>query len=733
MTNRFKSAATCSLLGLAIATEAMAQTPPPASLPADPPAVGVPLTPGTEPQTGQDAAAPAAADSDTGLADIVVTAQKRSENLQRVPAAVSVVPAEKLTALGVTSLTQLPNLTTGLSITPVRTQAFTFIRGVGQTVTSPNADPSVATNLNGVYIPAEVAGTSFFDVDRVEILPGPQGTLYGRNAAGGVVNLAGRLPGSTVAVDGFVEIGNYDRRQIVVGVDLPFDERFAVRIAGTVVRHDGYASNGLDDERTSALKGAVVWRPGDTTTITATATWTHGGGLGNTLESTPPQYGCGTRCATFDPKALGYFFDSDAVLSTWQVEQELSDDILFTYVGGYVTLDLKSSNTIFTGPPLAPLTLNQEIESVSHEARINASVGAFDAVLGLYYFTQEAEYFQRISPNAPAFSVNPFSAESEGYAVFGQGTFSITDALRLTGGLRYSDTSKSIDGFNSDFNAAGSLVRLLPFTGRNSLRRLDYKAGIEFDATDDVLLYANFSTGFNTGGFSAAQVVAGPAISPAAPFEEVTLKAWSGGFKTKFLDGRATLNAEGFYYDYSNYQVAARALNGQLTIFNAQKATIYGVQADARFRPSRFDDLTVGVTYLDAVADILRAGGVNYDGFELPYAPKWTANASYQRSFDVGRGAQLRGLVNFKYVSSRFALYTQQRGSDIEANTNTSVNFGYYAEDDRWSVSVWGRNLENNLVRTSCGNALPRPPAGDGTGCFYEPPRTYGAAIGFKF
>lgn len=667
------------------------------------------------------------------VGDIVVTAQKRSQSLQHVPAAVSVVSSEKLTALGVTNLSQLPNLTTGLSVTPVRSQAFAFVRGVGQTVASPNADSAVATNLNGVYLPSELAGTAFFDVDRVEILSGPQGTLYGRNAAGGVINLSGRLPGQHAEVDGFIEIGNYARRQAVVGADMPVNDQLALRVAGTIVRHDGYFNNGEDDEKTAAIKGAVVWRPAPATKVTASATYTHGGGIGDVLDGSPPQYGCGPRCATFDPKALGYFIDSDALLTSWQVDQSVSDAITLTYLGGYSQLHLRSQNSVFTGPPLAPLTLNENVHTQSHEARFSGNFGKLNAILGAYYYDQYGYYYQRAAPTAPAYAINPFTAKNHGWALFGQATYSLTSALRLTGGLRYSDTSKSINGFNSDYNGAGVQLDYLPFSGSESKGRVDWKAGIEFDAARDVMLYANFATGFNAGGFSAAQIVAGPAVSPASPFKETTLNAWSGGFKSRFLDGKATLNVEGFYYDYKNYQVSARALNGQLTIYNAAKATIYGVQADARLRPTRHDDLTLGATYLHAVADTLRAGTGNYDGYALPYSPKWTLNASYQHSFDLGKGAQVRALVNAKYASKRWALYTHQPGSNIDGNTNSSVNLGYFAAGDSWYVQGWIRNLENSLVRTNCGNALPRAPIGTGTGCFYEPPRTYGGTIGFHF
>lgn len=672
------------------------------------------------------------AESDDNTAEIIVTAQKKSESLQKVAAAVSVVNGTQLGKLGVTNLTQIPNLTTGVSITPIRSQAFVFIRGVGQSVTSPNADAAVATNLNGVYLPAEIAGSAFFDVDRVEILPGPQGTLYGRNSTGGVINLTGRLPGDRFAVDGFVEIGNHDRVQAAVGADLPLAKSFAVRIAGTVVRHDGYFNNGEDDQKTSAIKGAAVWNPGETTRITASATYTHDGGIGVVLESQPPAYGCGARCATFDPKALGYFNDTDTLQTSWQVEQELGDKIVLTYIGGYSKLDMKTQNSIFTGPPLAPLTLNEKIDTQSHELRLNGRFGNLDGIFGFYYYDQNSYYYQRAAPRSPAFFINPFTGDAHGWAVFGQGTYSFSDSIRLTGGLRYSNTVKAIDGFNSNYDGTGTLTGLFPFTGRDSKNRIDWKVGVEFDVAPSTMLYGNFSTGFNSGGFSAAQTVAGPTVSPAVFFRPVYLQAWTGGVKNRFLDNKLTLNLEGFYYDYKNYQVAARALTGQLAVFNADKATVYGAQADLKARPTRNDNISLGVTYLHGVADRLRAGG-NFDGFDLPYSPKWTFNASYERSFDVGGGAQIRGLVNFKYVSNRWALYTHQAGSDIGDNTNTSVNLGYYADEDRWSLQLWARNLENSLVKTTCGNAFPLPPAGSGTGCFYEPPRTYGARLAFNF
>ncbi|KKC26656.1 hypothetical protein WP12_06810 [Sphingomonas sp. SRS2] len=676
------------------------------------------------PLAGEAAAAVEQGDSVGG--DIIVTALKRSESLQDVPAAVSVLSNEKLSTLGVTNLTQIGNIAPGISVTPIRTQAFIFIRGVGQTLTSPNADAQTATNFNGVYLPAEIAGTAFFDVDRVEVLPGPQGTLYGRNSTGGVVNLISRKPGTDFGIDGLLEIGNYSRVQARLGVDVPLSDTLSSRTAGTLIRHDGYFNNGEDDQKTWSVRETLVWAPRDGTNVTAVATYTHDGGIGNTLQNIPPRE-CGSRCATFDPKALGYYSDADTFISSLQVQQDLSDSAQLTYIGGYSKLKLDSLNTIFTGPPVAPLRFIEDIDSQSHELRLSGQLGQVDFVLGGYYFKQDATYDFFASP-VPAQKITTiFRAKSHGEAAFGQVSYSITPELRLVGGLRYSSTTKSLDGFNAVDNAANVRIQFRPYEGKSTLNRLDWKAGVEFDVTPDSLLYANVATGFTPGGFSTGPAVVGQI--QAASFEPVKLRAYTAGAKNKLFNGLMTLNVEGFYYDYKNYQVSARdIITLQNLVFNADKATIYGAQIDSRLNLGSHDEFAVGATYLDAKADRPITPVANYSGFALPYSPRWTLNAFYQHRFDLADGAELRGSVNFKYTSKRWSIYSHGVGFDIKSNTHTDLNFGYFADRDRWSLQAFVRNLEDSLVKTSCANAIPGP-----AGCFFEPPRTYGVTLQFNY
>jgi iron complex outermembrane recepter protein len=276
----------------------------------------------------------------------------------------------------VTNLTELSNLATGLSIVPIRTEAFIFVRGVGQSVTAPNADPSIAINVNGVYTPAEIAGNAIFDVDRIEVLPGPQGTLYGRNSTGGALNLATRTPGQTFDADGYVEYGNHRAVNSVLGVDIPLSDTLFSRIVGTVIRHDGYDSNGEDDQKAGGVRETLVWVPSDRTKVTAVATYTNAGGIGDVLQNVPYTE-CGPRCDTFDPRALGYYNKANCFQSSFNAAWELTDNLTLSYIGGYSRLGLATYNSIWVGPPVAPLYLNENVESQSHELRLNGDFDKF--------------------------------------------------------------------------------------------------------------------------------------------------------------------------------------------------------------------------------------------------------------------------------------------------------------------------------------------------------------------
>ncbi|QIB64916.1 TonB-dependent receptor [Kineobactrum salinum] len=665
--------------------------------------------------------------------EVVVTAQKKSETLQKVSAAVSVVDNKRLTDLGVTNLVQITNLATGVAVAPIRSRANIYIRGVGQALASPNADANVALNLNGIYLPQSMAGTAFFDVDRVEILPGPQGTLYGRNSTGGVVNVMSRTPGDSFAFDGFLEAGNYSSFQGMAGIDIPVSDTLLSRTAVTHKRHDGYIEprNQLDDQDSTAVRQTLVWTPGVATELTGVLTYTSEGGIGNTLIN-DPNLECSIAdgaCVLFDAEEEGYKYDVDVYQGSLTLRHDFSDSLTLIYIGGYSYLDQDSNSGLFSGPPAVQLLNPETSEGQSHEARLNVTADRVEGLFGIYYFDEDIYSAFDVAPVPVVRFFNVLDAAAHGFAVYGQGTYALTDAFRVTGGVRYSENVKSVDGSNSTFSATtGDLLVVNAYEGRLDEDRVDWKGGVEFDVATDSMLYANISSGFTPGGFSTGPQVLG---EPAAkPFEPVTLVAYVAGVKNRLADGALTLNLEGFYYDYENYQISARdQTTAQNLVYNAEKSTVHGIQLDSRFKPGPNDNLGVSVTYLHAVADILDTPGGSFDGVRLPFSPRWTVNLDYQHAFDLDSGAQIRASLNFKYTSSRWTVYTQDTpGYYQKANTHTVLNLGYFAPADRWSIQLYVRNLEDNVVKTSCANAVPGP-----AGCYFEPPRTFGATLGFNF
>jgi len=659
------------------------------------------------------------------IEEVVVTAEKTSTTLQRVPAAVTAVSGDELVSQGATGLTSLSQFAPSLDIEPVRTETNIFIRGVGQTLTSPGSDPAVVVNVNGAYVPSEMSGVSFYDISRVEVLPGPQGTLYGRNSVGGVINVITRQPGSSFGGEGFLEYGNFNSIHGFAALDVPLSDNFAVRAAVNVVKHDGYYSNGVDDQDSIGVRLTGVWQPTDKTKIIGIVSYDHDGGLGDVAQNIPPPTGNFWKLG-FDPHAAGLKSDFKTVQASLEVDQQLTSNIDLTYIGSFNHLDAFQNTTFWAGPPLTPLIVSQGVTDTSHEARLDATWGRFKNMLGVYYFDSSLPFNGTLYfPPVVSIHQGPISTSSRGEAVFGQTTFEASDDLRFTGGLRYSTSTRTLNGVNTTMIGAFSIVDA--YSGKTTNDHVDWKVAGEYDINPQSMLYANVATGFSPGGFSIASVAIGS--TQAAPFLPMRMTGYTIGIKNRFFDDRLTANLEGFAYDYSNYQVSQRnPSTGQNQVYNAKKASSYGAQLELDFSPTPDDLLSFKPAYLSAIAQTLITPAGDFSGEQLPYAPDWTVNASYQHTFHLTDGASITGLVSFQYVDSQWAFYTHAAGGHIPGVTRTDVDLTYHFSDDRWAVSLWGRNLENSLVLTSgISGAAPGPAA-----FFAAPPRTYGVRVSFS-
>lgn len=684
-------------------------------------------------------AAPQAAAGDRGetLDEVVVTAQKTSENLQRTPAAITALTGESLLDSGITDLRGTQMLVPAARFQKEGNTTQVFVRGVGSGLDLAPIEPTVAFNFNGVYVPREGTSTSFYDIASVEVLPGPQGTLYGRSAIGGAVNVAFRRPAHDSNGSALVEVGNYSLFHGSVAQNLPVSDTLALRLAADYVHHDGYNESGADSQDDPAARLSLVYDPSEAVSVYL---WTYGARKNG---SPPNLVNKGT-----DPDTLAFSADAFLTDDPWndqrtgsleplapfgqpRAEEQTYDTFgiggeidwrlngfRVTYVPGYVYLD--SASDYWLGA--IPAFISQKYNTQSHELRFASDGdGRLDWLAGLYAYHQRNEGFFSVA----GVFVNSDVRDNllKGTGLFGQGTYSLTEALRVTGGMRYSSDKREASGFQTADPA--TLVPILPFTFEESYSNVDWKVGAEFDLAPDVMLYGSVQTGSSPGTYNSGPEAPGfsQAVKPA------DLTALAAGVKSRLLGDTLQVNAEAFHYAYRDLII--QQYNQDVVfnpVFNAQRIKIYGAQVDLLWRPTRDDQLNLNVAYTHARNDeFTTPAGDNYDGLQPPYAPDWTVLAGYEHSFVLASGS-LRARVDARFESSWWADYVHNPGTQQQSSVKADATLSYDSSG-RWSVALWVKNLSNEpvLAATAAGG-LPGPAT-----CYLESPRTFGLRFDISY
>lgn len=662
--------------------------------------------------------------------DIVVTAEKRETRLQDVPAAITAVGGETLAKVGIFDQTQLSKVAPGLNIGAQGSNGVVFLRGVGQPQGSPNAQPGVAVNMNGVYLPRESGATPLFDLQRVEVLPGPQGTLYGRNAAGGAVNFITNRPVFRTEGSVTLEVGNYDLIHPTAVINLPVGDTVAIRAAGEYFKRDGYLANGSNDRDSYSGRLSVLVRPTDTVSGLVMANYTHEGGIGSNsiLYSELGVRGQFNPTGdlweqTFPTDQLST--DRDTLVLQGEFNLDLSDAVTLTYVPGFV--DISSREVIqFQGVRVSPL--DRFVRQYSQELRLSGSGARLDWLFGLFYYKASHEFISRSTPTTR----QEFYNDLDSLAAFGQATYSLTDALRLTLGGRLS--RDKFDGFARGTNPPFSNANPGIGGGSDTDTRIDWKVGAEYDVAPESMLYGTVQTGYLMGGFRQVGTTL---------FEPAKLTAYTAGSKNRFFDRILTVNLEGFYYDYKDYQLQYVQGTNFLTV-NAP-ARVYGVQLDLVLEPTDNSTFNLGAVYqkgeiTDSVGRYPRNGFglVSIDGFELPNAPDLTITAGYTHTFDLANGGEIQAQVQTYYNSGYWMVFTHDLNTRQDDYTNTDLTLTYYAPGGGWSLGAWVRNLENEAVVIGANKpgapAAGLPPESWPLAAPYiNAPRTYGLRAQVSF
>lgn len=540
-----------------------------------------------------------------GIEDIVVTAQRRSENLQDVPIAVSAVTAERMEAQGSVALDSLDRVAPGLSVTRDNAAPKIFLRGVGNTAVGPGQDPSTAVYVDGVYIATPAASLlPFNNVERIEVLRGPQGTLFGRNATGGLVQVITADPSVTPEMRLSLGAASYNTLEGQFYGSTPLGDQAGVNLALYARRQeDGWGTNlvtGNDvyNGQDYALRTRLLLDISPQTSLRVSADLAYGHTTYAERQLLPDAVGSGGAVrqggwydVAGDQDAL-HKYHSGGLSVNFQHELSWANFMsLSAYRDDIIRYAIDQDGT--PAPVLNAYPINYEMQQFSQEFQLQSLEDApFSWIVGLYYFngpgdvgpvtrygSQQAANFGSLTTYA--------DLSTESYAAFGQATFPVLTNTNLTLGYRYTYEERGIDGYSVRGN--GSITGASEQT--TSWTSPTWRVALDHHLSDDIMLFASYSRGFKSGMYV-------PFTPNQAPADPETLDAYEVGAKIDMLDRRLRLNVSGFHYDYQDMQVTVRQL-GSSFLINAAEAEIDGV--DLELEALVTDDLSLraAVSVLD--------------------------------------------------------------------------------------------------------------------------------------
>jgi iron complex outermembrane receptor protein len=708
-----------------------------------------------------DVATDQAKAADSGvLEDIIVTATRREQNLQDVAITVDAVSAEALANAQIHSSADLPQLVPNLTISSQVGAWVVYLRGVGQLATNAGQEPSVATYVDGVYQPNGFSALlSLADVERVEVVKGPQGTLFGRNATGGLINIVTRDPSQQPSGEVEASYGNFETYKFSGYGTTGLSDQAAINFSAYVYdQSEGFGTNVTTHNKvagteTTDLRSKLLFEPGDTTKIRVSLSYTDNrSGQGNDLAVLPGSV------AVTGATALPGFYDvqnnvdplnsNATVQGSVRIDQQLASYFDLVSISAYThSHDHETEDAAAVPAPLLTAILTQRSETFTQEFQaVTKKDMPVTGIMGLYYFHQLAEG----EPTGTGLYGLAFGGLENGeqgrshlltnsYAAYAEGTYAIVPKLDFTLGARYTHDEKSVSGGLDTIGATGAVVSTTPFTPQSqSWSDPTYRAMFGYHVTDSVLAYALYSRGFKSGGFDTSGLSAdAPAYKPE------TVDDYEGGFKTELFDHHLRLNLAYFYYSYKELQLPVLVPAGNGTVaqvtLNATNATINGLDLDGALQVNQMLGFNFGLGTLDskytdfpnAPCTTRSAAGAtlqapcDVSGRELSHAPKVTGN--FGTNFAVPTETGKWGVsVNYSFMTQFFydvADRLSQGGYGI-------LNGELFWSDltNKYHVGLYGENLANKEFTVA---QFAQPGLGDsyvaGT------PRMYGIRVRVKF
>jgi iron complex outermembrane receptor protein len=728
------------------------------------------------------------------LEEIIVTAQKREQNLQQVPVSITAFSGIELESKGLTSLIDLEKSTPNTQLRASRATNSTltaYIRGVGQQDPLWGFEPGVGVYVDDVYYARpQAAVMDVFDVERIEILRGPQGTLYGKNTVGGAIKYITKKMSGEASAKATVSAGAYGQQDVTLAGHIPIIEnKLYIGAAVSKMDRDGYGdvqtgydlttglfSSSEENYNKDVLVGrvSVEYTPTDQWFLRFSADKTddESNQLCGTQSSQTALVNPGTGqlfAASGDPydSACGTTHRSNVENEgfSFTAQYDVNDKLSLKYV--YADREGETQQFIdFEGTPLDSFDVpaSYSDDQQSHELQVNYTSDRFALVGGLYYFTgNSAGAFDVVLNTATPFSGTHLDlgiggdVDTTSESAYFNGSFNITDSLTLTAGIRTTKDDKDSNiqrftlfttnsvpystnqgsGFTfgdpADDTLSSISTDISDDEADESWSEVSPSVKLDWQINDDIMVYVSYAEGFKSGGFDMR---GNAALNPnvAQGYDPETVETWEAGIKSQLLNDRLRLNVTVFNMDYIDMQLTVQQAQPAPIFFssdvvNAGTAEIKGVEVEAIAQLSENFSSTLSLGNMNAeLTEVISAGVDVSDSWEMLNAPDWTGQLAFNYKHDLEDAGRLviNTAVSYRDASRNFNNVTCSCDQD-ESYTLWDASANWYSNDEHWTVSLYLKNIEDKEYKTGGYNL------GSGELAFYGPPRTWTASLSYQF
>ena len=712
------------------------------------------------------AAEDAPARKESGINEVIITAQKIAQPASKTPLALSVISGEELRNAGTVDPRALAATLPNVEIAQESGMLQVSIRGVTSLDMTEKGDPSAAFHVDGAYVPRyEAQAVAFFDLDRIEVLRGPQGTLYGRNATAGAINLITNKPTNKLEGKVGVEFGNYNTRRYDGVINIPLGSVWAMRAAVNGNRHDTYLNPGPNhielesqDDKSARIHVQGKFTPATSLLLTVEHNDIGGGGVSpvpitnffdGTLTGTLPFTAPGRGNDLLHPVYVDR--GSDAQRTTaWEFKQDadqhrrnfanslrgefktLVGATELTYQVAQMRMHIDSlNNGVYFGFPFTNVN-NGDSKSLSQELRLNSTGnGPLRWVAGVYHFNEHvfraADYNTYVTAPFGSFTVlvpSRATVDNNSKAAFGQLTYAVRDDTRLTAGLRYTKDRKSgNDPLAGEPAVPPATMSSKAYSQDVGFNNTSWKLGIDHDVMRNVMLYASVSTGYKSGGFNGETVT--------GTYKPETLKSYEAGGKGRFLQNTLQVAANVFHYDYKDQQLTITTCftNDPSTCHsftsNAANSVVNGLELEGRMKVGNDGEFHATTAFTDAhYKEYHPSSSIDYSGRKLDRAPSATIALGYTHHFPLSNGADITASLNIRHST---AFYLSDPTQDIRYRQpsfrKSDASIGYDSATGKWNAQLFVKNIEDKITIQS------RVPGS----FFVSDPRTYGVRASYYF